>query len=538
MLPHLLLLVSPVLAAGPDTALVCPREYLHALQPWLAHRENQGHKFKYVSNLGTADDIRAGIRNVAREGDLHYIVLVGDADPLARSDRPIRSRCVPAHQEPARVNVGWGSEPKIGTDNWYADLDDDLLPDVAIGRLTADTPDELSVVIEKILAYERSTDMGEWRRRLNFVAGVGGFGMLADVLLEYAATTCITSGVPAAYETTMTYASLKSAYCPDPFDFQRITSQRLNEGCLVWAYLGHGHRTTLDHVRTPRGDLPILEAKDIEQLHCAQGMPIAIFLACYAGAFDQPTDCLAERMLRKKGAPVAVIGGSRVTMPYAMATFGIALLDEFFRNKQPTLGDVLLASKRQMALPAVAAGQRKLLDSLATAISPDPADLSTERIEHLSLFNLIGDPLLRLRHPSTIHLEAPRYAEAGKTIRVTGESPVAGDVLVELTCRRDRFKFPPASSNRYRMSDHDLRAMDLVYQQANDKTWIALRHTAPDGKFDMTIEIPENARGPCHVQAYIEGDHDCAASAVDVYIRKPLPAKISNGKRQAKQTTH
>ena len=536
MLSYLVLLVSPLLIAEPDTVLVCPREYLNALQPWMAHRQNQGHTFQYVSNLGTADDIRGGIRKAARNGALRYIVLVGDADPAARSDPDVRSRCVPAYREPARVNVRWGSEPEIGTDNWYADLDDDHLPDVAIGRLTADTPEELSVIVNKSLAWERSADTGMWRRRVNIVAGVGGFGMLADTLLETAAKACITRGIPAEYETTMTYASLQSPYCPNPYGFQQTTLQRLNEGCLIWAYLGHGHRTTLDEIRTPRGDLPILEAEDIEKLHCVQGMPIAIFLACYAGAFDQSTDCLAESMLRRKGAPVAVIGGSRITMPYAMATLGIALLDEFFGNRRTTLGEVLLNSKRRMASPAAPSSQRKLLDSLATAISPDPANLSTERIEHLSLFNLIGDPLLRIRHPSSIHLEAPRHTEAGNTIRVTGESFVSGDVLVEFVCRRDRFKSQPATANRFKLSEDELQAMDLVYQQANDKTWKSLRISATRGYFEIDIEVPATAFGPCHVRAFVDGEQDCASGAVDVYVRRPSPAGSSSAKRISKQT--
>ena len=43
-------------------------------------------------------------------------------------------------------------------------------------------------------------------------------------------------------------------------------------------------------------------------------------------------------MLATPGAPVAVICGSRVTMPYAMAVLGTELLGQVFENRSETLG--------------------------------------------------------------------------------------------------------------------------------------------------------------------------------------------------------
>src|SRR5882757_6829959 len=87
---------------------------------------------------------------------------------------------------PAVVNVKYGSEPQIASDNWYADLDDDQLPDVGIGRIPADSPAELTKIVAKILAYERSNDFGAWRQRVNLIAGVGGFSPLVDTVIETA----------------------------------------------------------------------------------------------------------------------------------------------------------------------------------------------------------------------------------------------------------------------------------------------------------------------------------------------------------------
>ena len=61
-------------------------------------------------------------------------------------------------------------------------------------------------------------------------------------------------------------------------------------------------------------------------------------LACYTAAFDQPQDCLAEELLKTEGGPVAVYGGSRVTMPYAMGVMGTAMMDEYFKTPPADAG--------------------------------------------------------------------------------------------------------------------------------------------------------------------------------------------------------
>src|SRR5688572_26807305 len=121
-----------------DAVIVGPREFLPALQPLIAHRQAQGHRFAYVPNVGSADDMRSGIRKAAVGGALKYVLLLGDAEPAARTNVAVAARSVPTHLHKAVVNVRWGSEPQIASDNWYADLDDDHVPDLAVGRLPAD----------------------------------------------------------------------------------------------------------------------------------------------------------------------------------------------------------------------------------------------------------------------------------------------------------------------------------------------------------------------------------------------------------------
>src|SRR5262245_50484574 len=182
-----LLVACSLLAAdqAADAIVVAPREFLSALQPLVDHRQRQGHRFVYVPGNSSAENIRAGIRKAAASG-AKYVLIVGDAEPAARANQAVAARSVPTHLRKAVVNVKWGSEPHIASDNWYADLDDDDVPDLAVGRIPADSPTEVSSIVGKILAYEHSTDFGAWRQRVNLIAGVGGFSPLVDTVLEAA----------------------------------------------------------------------------------------------------------------------------------------------------------------------------------------------------------------------------------------------------------------------------------------------------------------------------------------------------------------
>ncbi|MGE0606242.1 MAG: C25 family cysteine peptidase, partial [Pirellulales bacterium] len=356
---RLLLASMLALLAGPfmpgflnaaDVLVVCPPEFRPALAPWLTHREGQGHQIELLSNRGTSADIQARIRQSASQQPVKFVLLVGDAGPAASESGAPRSQATAAGHIEAKVNVLFGSEPHICTDNGYADLDDDGVPDLAVGRLTADSPAELETIVQKILHYETQTGYGAWRQKIHFVGGLGGFGPLIDAAMEQWARRLITEGVPAAYATSMTYGSWQSPYCPAPPRFQQTTLDRLNEGGLFWIYMGHGSIRHVDAMRVPTAAYPILRAEDMPRLANRGGPPIALFLSCYSGAFDARQDCLAEELLRTDGGPVAVVCGSRVTMPYAMTVFGNELMQECFQAQRATLGELLLHAKRNTML--------------------------------------------------------------------------------------------------------------------------------------------------------------------------------------------
>jgi hypothetical protein len=354
------------------------------------------------------------------------------------------------------------------------------------------------------------------------VAGVGGFGALADAALESSARILLARGVPARYRLSMTYGSWRSPYCPDPRQFHATTLERLNEGAWFWVYIGHGHPHQLDRVRVPGAEHHILANRDVSKLRCRNGPPIALFLACYIGAFDADPDCLGEQMLRQPGGPTAVIAGSRVTMPYAMTLLSTGLMDECFENRCPTLGEALLRAKRKLLEePGANDSRRAVLDLIARMISPAPDKLDQERAEHVLLFNLLGDPLLKLRYPKAVELTVAATGTAGQPLRVSGTSPIDGRASVELVVRCDRLTFTPPMRAEYPTASDELAEFQTVYERANDRRLASTDVKVENGQFTVRLDVPDDARGACHVRLFVAGSDDFAAGSADVEIKEP-----------------
>ncbi len=526
---------TDVAAAPADVAVICPPSFLAELAPWIEHRRQQGYRLVAIDSRYPAAQIRRTIQLLVKSRGIRYVVIVGDADPDMAGNRYVRERCVPTFYTKAQVVTRFGSEPLIPSDNPYADMDDDQIPDLAVGRISVDSPSQLRVAVKKIIEYEKNADVGMWRRRVHFVAGVGGFGAITDALIEGAAKKFITEEIPASYEATMTYASWRSPYCPDPRHFRDVLLHRMDEGCLFWAYMGHGQTNRLDRIEAGNWVLPILEEHDLARVRSSHGTPIAILLACYTGAFDQPQECLAEELFRQEEGPIAVVCGSRVTMPYALAILGSGLLDGFFVHQLPTMGDVFKHAKQLLARPTTDLSlNRSLLDGLAKTIGPSRDDLEGERNEHQWLINLLGDPLLRIPYPQKLKITCKCHSDSGRVLIVEGESPLAGECTLELVCRRDGLTFTSPRRHNVDPTEEAFAELDATYWKANDQRYVTHTISIPAGLFKTSLKIPEHAQGSCHVRGIVQGTRDCALGNAEVMISS-LADQNSLGKANAER---
>lgn len=511
-------LPEPIVKEKVDTLVLCPEAFQLALQPWVDYRTAQDFQIKVLTPARSAFEIRQQILNLAKTHNLKNIVIIGDAEDRNTAN-DIR---VPTEFIMARDNVRFGSEIEIATDNRYADIDDDGVPDVSIGRIPADSADELTHFIQRVIRYERDGLAPHALRRINFIAGVGGFGKLIDGVIEETTKQIITDLMPGGIETSMTYGSWTSPYCPNPKRFSESTIERFNEGSLFWVYIGHGSRRSLDRIHMPDQKHEILTAKDVQQLHASEGNPIAIFLACYTCAIDAKDDSLAELMLKQEHGPIACIGGTRVTKPAAMGLLSLEMMHEYFHGDTATLGEIFLKAKKGM----VNGGEtfknyRDMIEGLAKSFSPG-GSFRVEKEEHVHLFHLLGDPLLKLHRPQVIEISATEKAVAGETLSIQGVSPAAGTLTIELAYRRDRLQQRFKRRRDYDSSDASFEDYQKTYDQARNLVASRLTLKVDRGPFETKLNVPEGVAGDCVIRGLLESPDVVGIGSTELLIEKPI----------------
>ncbi|HMP79574.1 MAG TPA: C25 family cysteine peptidase [Pirellulaceae bacterium] len=495
---------------GADTLVVCHPLFRAELQPWIAYRQQQGHRLLVIAPPSNAVALRAEIRRLASQHPITHLLLVGDAAAV--------STAVPTDYHRAQVNIHFGSSPEIASDHSFSDLDDDGLPDLNVGRWPVRTADELRSVVEKVLAYESHNPESDWLRRINMIAGVGGFDPVIERSLEQLTRTFVTQLIPAEFDARMTYANWSSPYCPDPHRFQDAALDRFNEGCLFWVYIGHGSPRNLDYVYTPSGRHRILSCQDLDRLAAGGRHPIAVFLACHTGAFDDDDGCLAGNMLSHRQGPIAAICGTRVTMPYAMSLLSLEMLAEYFHGDAQTLGELVRRAKIRMVVPDVEGPlteTRKLIDAGASMISPRADLLEEERREHLYLFHLLGDPLLRIPRPKQVALTIDGMIAAGGTVTVSGTAPGPGRLRIEVCYERGRLTFRPKARREYDDSATERERYQREYEQSLSSVCVAKEIDISGAEFAVDLPIPETARGAAQVRVFWSDGKTYATGGVE-----------------------
>jgi hypothetical protein len=498
----LALFVFAQLLCAQDILVVTPKEFGPALADWRAHRVAQGHA---IAVAEPGEDVAAVVKAQQEKsgGKLRFVLIVGDV------------KAVPCAYTMAQAINPYERDPRIATDNAYADLDEDHIPDLAVGRMPARTPDEAKALLAKVIAYETNSDFTRWRRKIHLIAGVGGFGVMQDWAIETLTNMLLRDNVPLQYEVSLTYGNPKNPYCPYPQDFARVALDRFNEGALFVAYVGHGHATGVDIIRYEGARYPILAKQHVPEIASKRGAPISVFLACSTGQYDGEKDCLAVEVLRRPKGPVAIIASSRVSMPYANGMFAKEILDAAFIGESETLGELMVRAKRRLVTPDPKDERRRVIETMASTFykPADPKGRMIERREHLHLYNLLGDPAMRIPRPGTLTMACPQEIAAGKRLRIVGESSMAGDLRAELARRRDAPV--PARSDRSR------KAFNCAYRDANNRVLNAVETKVSGGRFEVELAVSETVvPGEYVLRLFLAGENGCAAGARTIKVTK------------------
>jgi len=421
-----------------------------------------------------------------------YLLLVGDANE-GKND--------PATTIPAgKWQGGWEG---CYSDNFYADMDGDHVPDLAVGRIPVRTDKEGLAILKRVEQHETEYEPGPWNHRIHVYAGEGDFGQDIDFFIETIAQKGLES-VPYDYDILFAYRNPDSLYYYMPFEekvFDLVT-----EGAVMVTYMGHGG-----------GELDVGSLSDVVMQH---RFPLHAFFACGTGDYIGQFDSDSEKVLKQAGGPISLLVSQTTTHPYGNALDALELESAVFVDKAPTTGEAIRLMKDRTIHHTDEL--RETIDAFAVLYMTGD-EIEDVPIDHLYSYNLLGDPATRLRLPEGTVTVTAGKATLGGTLEVSGavDNLQDGTVDVSLVCPRAQFLHPVDP-----VEDPDAQAswpaVQANWDKVMDKTVATGQATVTAGKFSLELAVPESVpAGPYYLTAYAQDGSLDAVGSLAVKVAKP-----------------
>ena len=469
------------------------------------------------------DRVKARIREVRSEvGEgLRYLLLLGDAPVPGDPEGLVR---IPPRLLPASyVDERWPHAEELASDVWYGMLDEDLVPELAVGRLPADDVREAMRMVKRIIAYEQSTDFGSWRKHIEVVAGVAGFGALEDALIEKVARRYLGELIDPAYDVTVTWANPSSPYSHLPSRFSEKVLERFNTGSLIATYIGHGKPFAFGKIEWEGKRHPIFRLGEARRIAVEHGAPLMILLACSTGWFDhEKGDCISEVLLERPRGPIAVFSSTRISQPYADGIIARELIAHLTSPEHARLGDAIRAAQAALVNPE--GEEQVFLDGVASLVMHSER-LAACREDHVHLYTLFGDPSMKLGLPrGEVELCAPSAATAGETIEVSGtlDREYRGRAVVTLEAKRGQSDHKPLHNDGLEGRPLEL-AMAENWRRANDLVLVREGVEVEGTSFIVPLALPfdDLLSGDFFLRVFVEDQEGCAVAAAPILIETP-----------------
>ena len=276
-----------------------------------------------------------------------FVTFLGDASFDYKNIATSVPELVPTYENGLE---GYG---QFTTDDWLLNVDDAqlIVPDFLGGRIPADDPGTaMDIVREKVLQYERSTQLGEYRNRVMFVADddrqAGGEDPLGWLHVGQT-TTLDTSSTPSHLDRVYVYLHTFPSESGDtkPAAKTKIFAEIDGTGVAVFNYIGHGSASKLS-------DEGVFLDTDADALANAPRLPVFCAASCDVGTFDDPrSTSLGEKLLTKQGGGAAgVISSTAIAHAFENATLNNTIFRTLFSRESSgtyhtTVSQALLAAK-------------------------------------------------------------------------------------------------------------------------------------------------------------------------------------------------
>ena len=324
-------------ADAPDYLVITHRTFVDALAPLVALRAQQGYTPALIDIEDIYDEFSFGQKTPqalkdfltrAQMGYARFVVLAGDAT----SDPRDYAGFGDADFVPIKLVDMDAVELESATDEWFADADEDGLPELAVGRLPMRTVEQAETMVTKLVTYAQAA-AGAWTKEVVLLADSD------DPLWSFEVDTSqLRAVLPAGYTAHSVLAGAAGGTAAARTELLDLVGQ----GQLLVNYLGHGST----YVWGKHADL--LTSADVTGGWQPQaGLPVVVAMNCLNGFFQgiYGEESLAETFLRAPQGAVAMWASSSIT--YASAQAGVN--QEFVRlvvgGLTQTVGEAVVLAK-------------------------------------------------------------------------------------------------------------------------------------------------------------------------------------------------
>jgi Peptidase family C25/FlgD Ig-like domain len=383
-----------------------------------------------------------------------------------------------------------GVHRQFATDDWLLNVDNpvEIVPDFFGGRIPVDDPaTALDVVRNKVLLYERTVPLGEYRNKVMLIADDNEQGAAVDPIGwgHLAQTTRIDS--------TYTPAHIDRAYVylhtyPDGTGETKPGAkldimQNINTGVTMFNYIGHGSPFKI-------ADESVLLDGDVQFMVNAPRFPVFVAASCDVGKFNDPNlTSLGELLItRSGGGAIAVISATELAFSFQNEELNQILYRAIFRRDtlecayHVTLAEALLAAKsgstnNQKYQLMGDAATRLHLPNLWTEITLEPDTGSA--------------PLTEIRRGQTVRFR-------GRVLDCPGGAPVPMNGVASMLIEDSQpLLAVPGCLSPLACTDYYFTA-GAIYRGDVEVT-----NGDFSGRFVVPMEARQGARG--RVRAYVQG---------------------------------
>ncbi len=309
-----------------------------------------------TNGVDAAEKIRNYIIQEYQNNDIQYVTLAGDIEIVpyrgffcsVQSSSVYEDDNIPADVYFSALDGNWNTD---GDANWGEPDEDDLLPEIAVGRLPFSNSTELSNIINKIINYSNSpvttTDelinpllAGEFLTDDPTTYGSDYLNLLIGYQNE---NGYITNGINTNYTTMYVDEGTWNGYGDEIMD-------AMNSGYGFLHHVGHANSDFMMGLSTS----DITSANFAQLNGTTHNYALVYSHGCICGAFDA-NDCVSETMVKINKCAVAVFTNSRYGWFNQGQTEGPSqhlhreFVDALYFDKQNHAGIAEIISKNETA---------------------------------------------------------------------------------------------------------------------------------------------------------------------------------------------